>query len=361
MERAAMIPKPAILDIAAYVGGETAVDHPHPARLMSNEGALGPSPMALAAYQDEAARLSFYPQGDSRALRAALGAAHSVEPSRIVCGNGSDDLISLLCYAYAGAGDEVLYSRHGFLLYAIAARAAGATPVAAPEQEYKADVEALLAAVTPRTRLLFLANPNNPTATYLSRTELARLREGLPDTVLLVLDAAYGEFADAPGYTIGHDLVEQYGNVAVLRTFSKAYAMAGLRLGWGHLPESVAGVLNRIRGPFNVNRAAQAAGIAALEDTGHARATIAHNLYWRETVVRGLAVKGYGVLPSQANFVLMDCGQEETAGAVYAHLCGQGVYVRKVKAYGLPAHLRVTIGDPWALKRLLAALPPLPG
>jgi histidinol-phosphate aminotransferase len=313
--------KKSLYDIAPYVGGEAAIAHPHPARLMSNEGALGASALAVAAYQAEATRLGSYPQGDSRALRQALAQYYGLDAARIVCGNGSDELISLLCYAYTGAGDEVLYSRHGFLVYAIAARAAGATPVTAPETAYTADVDALLAAVTPRTKLLFLANPNNPTATYLSVAELHRLRENLPPDILLVLDAAYAEFATAADYTIGHELVEKYGNVVVLQTFSKAFAMAGIRLGWSYCPPDVADVLHRLRPPFNVNRAAQAAGIAALLDTHHTRATLIHNEDWRTRLQQELPRKGYTVVPSQANFVLMEVGHEAETKALYDSLC----------------------------------------
>ena len=259
------VPGPGILDIAPYVPGEAKAEGvARPIRLASNESALGPSPMAIAAYRALADEIHRYPDGGSVDLRAALGRYHGLDPERIVCGAGSDELIALLIRAYAGVGDEVLYSRHGFLMHPIGARSVGATPVAVPEQDLTADVDGFLARVTDKTRIVFIANPNNPTGTYLSAEQLARLHRGLPRHVVLAIDAAYAEFVNRNDYEPGIALVNRADNVVMLRTFSKIYALAGLRLGWAYCPPAIADVLNRIRGPFNVSLAAQAAGVAAV-------------------------------------------------------------------------------------------------
>src|SRR5437763_4773068 len=263
------VPGPGILDIAPYIGGDAAAPGiERPIRLASNESALGPSPKAFAAYRALAPEIDRYPDGSSATLREAIGRHHGLDPERIVCGSGSDELIGLLLRAYAGEGDEVLYSRHGFLMYPIGAKSVGATPVAVPERELTADVDGFLAQVTDRTRIVFIANPNNPTGTYLSAEELARLHAGLPPNVVLAIDAAYAEFVNRNDYEPGVGLVNRAENVVMLRTFSKIYALAGLRLGWAYCPPAIADVMNRVRGPFNVTAPALAAGVAALEDIG---------------------------------------------------------------------------------------------
>src|SRR5438067_13740939 len=247
----APVPGPGILDIAPYVGGESTVEGvERPIRLASNESALGPSPKAVAAYKALAGEMHRYPDGGAERLRAALGRHHGLDPARIVCGAGSDELIALLQRAYAGPGVEVLYSRHGFLMYSIGAMAVGATPVAVPERKLTADVDAILARVTERTRIVFIANPNNPTGTYLSINDMNRLHAGLPSNVVLAIDAAYAEFVNRNDYEPGVALVNRASNVVMLRTFSKIYALAGLRLGWAYCTPEIADVLNCIRGQF---------------------------------------------------------------------------------------------------------------
>lgn len=339
-------PRPGVLEIAAYVGGEShAPGAQRLIRLASNESALGPSPRAIEAYGRVAGEIHRYPDGGSAQLRQALALRHGIDAGHIVCGNGSDDVLTLLAKAYAGEGDEVLYTVHGFLVYPIAARAAGATPVAVPERGLIADVDALLARVTPATRIVFLANPNNPTGSYLPDAEVVRLHAGLPEDVLLVLDAAYAEFADAPDYSAGHELVERAGNVVVTRTFSKIYGLGGLRLGWAHCSSAVADVLNRLRGPFNVNAAVQAAGMAALADTGFLDAARQHNRTWRAWLGARLAELGLTVHPSAANFVLVTFpGGAADAEAARQYLKAQGILVRQMGAYHLPAALRISIG-----------------
>ncbi len=341
-------PRPGILDIAPYVGGESrTVPNPvlgRPIRLASNEGALGVSPAAAGAYQSLAGDLHRYPDGASSALRTAIGRRYSLDPARIVCGAGSDEIISLLINAYAGPGDEVLHSAHGFLMYAISARAAGATPVRAPENRLCADVDALLARVTPRTRLVFLANPNNPTGSFLTPDELERLHRGLPGSVILVIDSAYAEYIARNDYSSGAELVERADNVVMTRTFSKIYGLAALRLGWGYFPPAIADALNRVRGPFNVTAAAQAAAVAALDDIAFIDTSRAHNDTWRAWTADRLGDLGLTVHPSIANFLLVDLNTATRADNLRDHLKRNGILVRQMGAYGLPACLRLSIG-----------------
>src|SRR5215813_11053177 len=298
-------PRPGILEIAPYVAGDAKVSGvERPIRLASNESALGPSAKAIAAYGALAGEIHRYPDGNAQALREALGRRHGLDPARIVCGAGSDELITLLLRCFAGPGDEVLYSRHGFLMYPINAMAVGATPIAAPERELATDVDAILARVTERTRVVFIANPNNPTGTYLSAQELVRLHAGLRPSVLLVIDAAYAEFVNRNDYEPGIALVNRADNVVMLRTFSKIYALAGLRLGWAYCPPAVADVLNRVRSPFNVSAAAQAAGIVAVQDVEALNRARAHNERWLPWFSERLAALGMPPTPSVANFVL---------------------------------------------------------
>ena len=351
-------PRSGILDISPYVGGESKADADRVIRLASNEGALGPSPRAIAAYKALARELHRYPDGGATELRAALAHHYGLDADRIVCGDGSDELISLLVKSYAGPGDEVLHSAHGFLMYAIAAKASGATPVAAPETELKADVDALLAKVTDRTRLVFLANPNNPTGSYLTVDEVERLHAGLPDSVLLVLDAAYAEYMVLNDYAAGAEMVDRYANVVMTRTFSKIFGLGALRLGWAYCPAQVADVLNRVRGPFNVNAAALAAGLAALEDVSFTDAARTHNDIWRPWTTDRLTELGLTVHPSVGNFVLADFAGLAGKDAEEARqfLKARGVLVRQMGGYGLPTCLRITIGTEAEMRALVDAL-----
>lgn len=339
-------PQPGLMDITPYKGGESEIDGLAKVRKLSaNESPLGPSPHAVKALQDMASNISEYPDGGAVRLRAALGRHYGLDPDRLVCSNGSDELISLLVSAYAGEGDEVLFSRHGFLMYGIAAKANGATPVMAPEAELTADVDAILAAVSERTRICFLANPNNPTGTYLSEAEVRRLRDGLRDDILLVIDAAYAEYVSRNDYDSGIRLVAAHDNVIMLRTFSKIFGLAGLRVGWGYGPEEVIGVLHRARGPFNVSLAAQAAAVAALEDTAHIDAARAVNDEWLPQLTAALKDMGLSVPPSLGNFVLARfAGGADQALAADAFLKARGIIVRPVGGYGLPDCLRITVG-----------------
>jgi len=355
----APVPGPGILDIGLYVPGEAKIEgSERPIRLASNESALGPSPKAVAAFRALADDLHRYPEGDSARLRDALGRVHGLDPARIVCGSGSDELIALLLRAYAGVDTEVLYSRHGFLMYPIGSKAVGATPIAVPERALTADVDAILAHVTERTRLVFLANPNNPTGTYLSEREVARLQAGLPSHVVLVIDAAYAEFVNRNDYEPGVRLVDKTENVVMLRTFSKIYALAALRLGWAYCPPAIADVLNRVRGPFNVSAAAQAAGIAAVEDTEALVRAQAHNNRWLPWISERLAALGLDPTPSVGNFVLPRFPEtgKHTADAAFGFLQSRGILTRGMGGYGLPNHIRITVGTGEEMEKVAAVL-----
>jgi histidinol-phosphate aminotransferase len=354
-----LVPRPGILNFTPYVGGEAiAPGFDRPIRLASNESALGPSPKAVAAYRALAGEIHRYPEGAAQELREALGRRHGLDPARIVCGAGSDELITLLLRCYAGPDEEVLYSRHGFLMYPINAMAVGATPIAAPERDLTIDVDALLARVTDRTRILFIANPNNPTGTYLGAPELARLHAGLPPSVLLAIDAAYAEFVNRNDYEPGVALVNRADNVVMLRTFSKIYALGGLRLGWAYCPPAIADVLNRVRSPFNVSSAAQAAGVAAVEDVEAFNRARAHNEQWLPWFSQKLAALGLQLTPSVANFVLARFPDDPPrhADAAFAFLQSRGILTRKMGAYGLPQYLRISIGTGPEMETVAATL-----
>lgn len=356
------MPRAGIKDIRPYVGGEAeAVPNKklgRPIRLASNEGALGPSRRSVAAYHAMADEIYRYPDGGTTALRVALGRRYGLDPDRIVCGAGSDELISMLVGAYAGPGDEIVYSRHGFLMYPIAAQVAGATPVAAPESGLRCDVDALLAAVNERTKLVFIANPNNPTGSFLTVEELGRLQAGLPADVLLVVDAAYAEYVVRNDYASGVELVDAFTNVVMLRTFSKLFALSGLRLGWAYCTADVAGVLNRVRGPFNVNAAAQAAAIAALDDVAFQDESRTHNTIWRDWTTKRLSGLGLMVHPTVTNFLLVDFAglDGKDAEAARQHLKADGILVRQMGAYGLPSCLRISIGTEDEMHAVVDAL-----
>src|SRR5215510_2808217 len=305
----ALTPRPGILKIAPYVPGKDSIDGKQTiAKLSSNEGALGPSPKAMAAYAKAAAELHRYPDGDSTGLRKAIGRHYGLDPKRIVCGAGSDELLNLLVRAYCGPGDELLYTQFGFLMYPINALGVGATPVTAPEKDYRADVDALLGNVSNKTRVVCLANPNNPTGSYITKDDVRRLHVGLPKNVLLVIDAAYAEYVSRNDYESGVELVDQADNVVMTRTFSKIYGLGGVRLGWMYAPAGIVDVINRLRQPFNVNLAAQAAGIVALADIAHTDASRTNNDVWLPWLSAELTSLGFEPLPSVGNFVLVGFG-----------------------------------------------------
>ena len=357
MPNTAPRPRPGILDIAAYVPGESEVPGGVKAiKLSANETPLGPSPKAIAAYKAMAEHLERYPDGASTALRNAIARHYGLDPARIVCGAGSDELISLVAHHYAGPGDEVLMTVHAFAMFKIFTLASGATPVAAPERDYRADVDALLAHVTTKTKIVFLANPNNPTGTYIPHDEVRRLHRGLPGHTLMVLDAAYGEYVRRNDYEAGLELVATSANAVMLRTFSKIYGLAALRLGWAYCPAAVADVLNRVRGPFNVTAPTIAAGVAALEDAAHVERAVAHNEKWLPWMTAELERIGLTMTPSAGNFVLMHFPAGKTWTAADAFLKARGIIVRPVGAYGIPNALRLTIGTEDENRKVVAVL-----
>ncbi len=355
------VPRASVLAIDPYVPGKSAaasVANQPVFKLSANETPLGPSPYAIEAARRQAADIAIYPEGSSRLLREAIGARHGLDPARVIAGAGSDQILELLALAFVGPGDEAVYSQYGFLEYKIVILAAGGTPKVAPETQHTASVDALLAAVTQRTKMVFLANPNNPTGTYLPAKEIARLADALPQHVLLVLDAAYAEYVQAADYEAGVALASTRENVVMTRTFSKIYGLAGLRLGWGYGPSFVIDALNRIRSPFNVSSIASAAGIAALEHRAHLEAAVAHNAEWLPWLSEKIAALGLEILPSVGNFLAIRFPNIEGRRAADAdnYLTQRGLVLRAVDAYGMPEFLRLTVGLREANERVVVAL-----
>jgi histidinol-phosphate aminotransferase len=349
------MPQPGIRDIALYEGGESHLEgRASVLKLSSNENPLGPPDAAKDAVLRVMRDLHRYPNTDHASLRAAIGEAWGLDPRRIVCGVGSDEIIHFLCQAYAGPGDEVIHTEHGFLMYRISALAAGATPVEVPERERTTDVDAILAAATPRTRLVFLANPNNPTGTMIGEAELARLADGLPDGAILVLDGAYAEYAE--GYDAGAALIDTRDNVVMTRTFSKIYGLGGMRVGWGYGPAGIIDDLNRVRGPFNLSTPALAAAEAAVRDRAWLLRCQAENARLRDWLGRRLAEVGVPSDASLANFVLARFADEAEARTCDEHLRGEGILVRRVGGYKLPHCLRITVGDEASCRRVAHAI-----
>jgi histidinol-phosphate aminotransferase len=352
-------PRAGVLEIEAYVPGKSSA--PGVAKvfkLSSNETPLGPSPRAIAAYKSVAEHLQDYPDGAASELREAIGRAFGLDADRIVCGAGSDDLLNMLARAYLADGDEAIHTTHGFLVYPIATLGTGARPIVAPETDFTASVDAILAAVTKKTKIVFLANPNNPTGTYISFAEVKRLHRGLPNNVLLVLDAAYAEYVKRNDYESGIELVATNDNVVMTRTFSKIHGLAALRLGWMFGPSHVVAAINRIRGPFNVNAPAIAAGIAAIEDVAHQERAREHNARWLAWLKDEIEKLDLKVTPSVANFLLIHfpTTKGRTAKEADAFLTARGLILRQVGAYKLPHALRMSVGTEEANRLVIDAL-----
>ncbi len=338
-------PRDDVMKIHAYVGGESKIPGVNRIiKLSSNEGAFGPPQAAQAAFARVAAEIHRYPDGGSVELRRAIGARFGLSPERIVCGTGSDELIQHLCLIYGGPGTDIIMSLHGFSMYQIAGTYAGSRVLKTPERNLTADVDAMLAAVTAATRVVFLANPNNPTGSLLPQSEVERLRRGLPEDVLLVLDAAYAEYVTDPAYDAGTKLVDAGENTVMLRTFSKVFGLGGMRVGWAYAPPAVVDALNRVRGVFNVNLAAQAAAVAALAEPGWVERSVAHTTEWREWLRAALESAGIKTWPSVGNFFLADFATAERAAAANAWLKARGIIVRAMGSYDLPHCLRITVG-----------------
>lgn len=348
-------PQPGIMDIDLYQGGASTVEGvSNILKLSSNENPFGPSDKAKDAFGRAAHDLHRYPSTDHAPLREAIGEVWGVEPDRVICGVGSDELLTFLAQAFAGPGDEVIHTEHGFALYRIMALAAGATPIEVKERDRVIDVDNILDACNDRTKLVYIANPANPTGTMLNLAEVTRLAEGLPPQALLVLDGAYAEFVD--GYDAGLALIKSRDNVVMTRTFSKIYGLGGLRIGWGYGPQSIIDVLNRIRGPFNLSQAALSAAEAAVRDTAYTDKCRIENARWREWLATSLAEMGVPSDTSTANFILARFANEDEAVACDAHLKSQGIIVRHPKGYGFPHCLRITVGDESACRRVVHAI-----
>ncbi|GGO29312.1 histidinol-phosphate aminotransferase [Gemmobacter aquaticus] len=351
----AIRPQPGIMDIALYQGGKSNVAGvSNVVKLSSNENPFGPSDKAKDAFAKSVHQLHRYPSTDHASLRGAIAEVHGLDADRIICGVGSDEIIHFLCQAYAGPGDEVLYTEHGFLMYKISAMAAGATPIEVPERERVTDVDALLAACTERTKLVFIANPNNPTGTMISAGEVARLARGLPPQAILVLDGAYAEYVE--GFDAGLSLIEAMQNVVMTRTFSKIYGLGGLRIGWGYGPRDIIDVLNRIRGPFNLSNTQLETAEAAVRDQEFVTRCRAENARMRHWLAEALAAVGVPSDTSMANFVLARFASEAEAAACDEYLQAQGLIVRRVTGYKLPNCLRITVGDEPSCRRVAHAI-----
>jgi histidinol-phosphate aminotransferase len=348
-------PQPGIMDIALYEGGAaTVAGKSNTIKLSSNENPFGPSDKAKEAFSRSVHTLHRYPNTDHAALREAIAEIHQLDSGRVICGVGSDEIIHFLCQAYAGPGDEVLFTEHGFLMYRISAMAAGATPVEVAERERTTDIAALLSACTERTKLVFIANPNNPTGTMISAAEVAQLADGLPPQAILVLDGAYAEYVD--GYDGGLALIETRENVVMTRTFSKIYGLGGLRIGWGYGPKAIIDVLNRIRGPFNLSNTQLEAAEAAVRDQDYVNRCRSDNARMRIWLAEALAELGVPSDTSLANFVLARFADTAEAEACDAYLRDQGLIVRRVASYKLPHCLRITVGDESACRRVAHAV-----
>lgn len=348
-------PQPGIMDIALYQGGQSHVDGVADViKLSSNENPFGPSPEAIEAVRESAAALHRYPSTDHADLRKAIGELHGLDPERIICGVGSDEVLQFVAQAYAGPGDEVIHTEHGFSMYPIIARMAGATPVMVAERDRRVDVDAILAAVTGHTKIVFVTNPGNPTSTMISEAELQTLADGLPAHCLMVLDGAYAEFVD--GFDGGAALVDGYDNVIMTRTFSKIYGLGGMRVGWGYAPKDVIDVLNRVRQPFNLSLTALAAAEAAARDQDYVNFCRTENTRLRTWLSGELSKVGVPSDPSCTNFILARFPDQAEAEACDDYLKARGLIVRRVAGYNLPNALRITVGDHEACRRVVAAI-----
>jgi len=348
-------PQPGIMDIALYEAGKSHVAGVvNSVKLGSNENPSGASDRSKEAYLRAVHSLHRYPGTDHASLRQAIAEVHGLDADKVVCGVGSDEIITFLCQAFAGPKDEVVFTEHGFLMYRISTLAVGATPIEVHERERTADVDAILAACTRRTRLVFIANPNNPTGTMISIPEIERLAAGLPAQAILVLDGAYAEYVE--GYDGGLAVIEARDNVVMTRTFSKIYGLGGLRIGWGYGPKAIIGVLNRIRGPFNLSTAQLDVAEAAVRDQEYVNRCRGENTRMRSWLAGALAELGVPSDTSMANFVLARFASEDEAQACDIFLQGQGLIVRRVASYKLPHCLRITIGDESSCRRVAHAV-----
>ena len=353
------VPKQGISDLVPYAPGKVPdASSGKTFKLSANESPLGPSPKALEAFHLTASDLYSYPDPSARILRAAIARRYGLNPDHLVCGNGSDELLNLIARIYLGPGDEGIYTQYGFTVYPIAIQANGATAVVAPDHNFTVDVDEILRRVSERTKVVFLANPNNPTGTHVPQSEVRRLSEGLPTGCVLVLDGAYAEFVRRNDYEAGIELVSTTQNTIMTRTFSKIYGLAGIRLGWAYASENIIDAINRVRDPFNVTAPSLAAAVAAFEDVDYTEKVRTHNDMWLLRLREALIDAGLEVTPSLCNFLLLHFPDKDGRRAKDAHrfLAHQGLMLRQMDEYNLPNALRLSVGTQEANERVIAAL-----
>ncbi len=351
-----LIPKQCILQVEPYTGGNHKINSDQIVNLASNESAIGPSPKVIDLLKSPYQAINRYPDGSALLLRRAISEKYKIEVDKISCGAGSDELIDILVRSFAGVDDEVLYSQYGFLMYPIVAKTNGSIPVAAPEYNFRTDIHSILSSITKRTKVILIANPNNPTGSYLTKIEIELLCREVPKNILIVIDSAYAEFVEKDDYEPGIEFVNKYENLVMTRTFSKLYGLAFLRLGWSYSSKYIAEIINKVRLPFNVNGLAQKAGIEALSDSEHEKLIIRNNnknLSWLTDSLKSI---GFEVLPSVANFILVKFNDNNHANLAHKFLLEEGILVRKVEAYGLPNFLRISVGKKEEVELLVKKL-----
>ena len=353
------VSKSTIMDIVPYKPGKSKISNgKEPIKLSSNESPFGVSKITREALIDATENQFRYPDGGCNLLRNKIAETHNINADKIVCGAGSDELISLICDAYANEGDEVLCSEYGFLMYPISAMKVGAKAVFAKETNLRTDINNIINAITDRTKIIFIANPNNPTGSYISNEEMTYLQNNIPSNIVLVIDSAYAEYVNKEDYGCGIKLVESSQNTVMTRTFSKIYGLGGIRLGWAYCPDNIADVLNRVRGPFNVSNIAQKAGIAALSDVDFINKSIEHNIKWIDIMTNELGSLGLKIHPSVANFILVEFPAQTKFNSENANkfLLERNIIGREMSAYKLPEYMRFTIGTERENNLLISAL-----
>ncbi|MCQ2913914.1 MAG: histidinol-phosphate transaminase [Alphaproteobacteria bacterium] len=347
-----------IMEISPYVGGTSKLPgFDKVVKLSSNEGAFGVNPNVVEAIRSHAELMFRYPDGSSQELREAIAKVHNLDKDKILCGTGSDNVIDIICEAFSKDGDDVIMTQYGFSMYRVCAKGNGANVIEVPEKNYTVDLDAVLSAITNKTKIIFITNPGNPTGTYLPKKDLYDFCKKVPSNILIVLDSAYAEYVPCEDYTAGAEFVEEFNNVIMLRTFSKIYALGGLRIGWSYASKEIIDVFNRIRAPFNVNTMAQYAGVVAMQDREFVKKCFEHNKKWQKKFPEELSKIGLNCTPTVANFVLVHFPKTgKTSEKCDEFLKQHGYIVRRVLAYGLKDELRITIGNEEEMTTLVSLL-----
>lgn len=344
-----------ILNAPLYVGGVHTIDGcDNPIILSANENPFGCSPSVKNIFNN--LDLSVYPDGNAKKIKQAISNYYNVCENNIVCGNGSDEILQLISQAYTTKNDEVIYTEHGFLVYKISATVNGATPVMVSEKNFRVCVDEIIKNITPKTKTIFIANPGNPTGTYITRNEIEKLLKNVPNNVAVVLDCAYAEYVEKNDYSECFDLIDEYENLIITHTFSKMFGLAGVRLGWCYAHKNVCDILNRVRGPFNVSSVAINCGVVALNDAEFIKKCFENNLKWKQILIENFESFGFFVPPSVSNFILVNFGEKSIAEKFYNHLISNGIIGRMVGGYNLPNCIRITVGMEWQNKNLISAL-----